>query len=104
MEFDNQDYENEDELIELIDDDGNSTMFEHIVTIEYNGDAYIMLVEESVLDYAEENGVDELDAVVMKIEQDKYGQDIYTDIEDDELAATVFEKCLEAIESEDFDD
>lgn len=104
MEFDNQDYENEDELIELIDDDGNSTMFEHIVTIEYNGDAYIMLVEESVLDYAEENGVDELDAVVMKIEQDEDGQDIYTDIEDDELAATVFEKCLEAIESEDFDD
>ncbi len=61
-------------------------------------------IKDNNLDYAEENGEDELDAVVMKIEQDEDGQDIYTDIEDDELAATVFEKCLEAIESEDFDD
>lgn len=102
MEFDNQEFDNEDSLIELIDDDGNSTMFEHVVTIEHDGNSYIMLVEESELDYAEENNEEELDAIVLKIDKDENGEDIYTGIEDEELAANVFQKCLEAIESEEY--
>lgn len=101
---DNLDYEMDDGLIELIDDDGNSTMFEHIVTIEYEGETYIMVVEESALDYAEEHGEDELDAIVLRVDRDEDGQDVYSEIEDLDLASTVFEKCLEAIDSEEFDE
>lgn len=100
----NYDIDTNDEIIELIDEDGNSTMFEHIVTIEHEGETYIMVVEESEIEYAEQNNIDELDAVVLHVEQDEDGNDIYTGIEDIDLASTVFEKCLEVINSEDFEE
>lgn len=89
-----------DNVIELIDEEGNSTMFEHIATVEHEGETYIMVVEEEVMNKADENEDEELDAVVLKVEADENGLDSYVTIEDEELAAIVFEKCLNALQEE----
>lgn len=94
----NQEAMEMDNLIELIDDDGNSVMFEHVATIEHEGETYIMVVEEAVLDEAEENDDADIEAMVLKVETDEDGKEVYATIEDEALAAVVFEKCLDALD------
>ncbi|MDY5730034.1 MAG: DUF1292 domain-containing protein [Eubacteriales bacterium] len=90
--------EMEDNLIELIDEEGKATMFEHVATIEHEGETYIMVVEEEMLAKADEDENEEVEAVVLKVETDENGNDIYVSIEDEALSAIVFEKCLDALD------
>lgn len=92
-----------DNLIELIDEDGNSTMFEHVATVEHEGEVYLMVVEEESLNRADQDEEEELDALILKIESDENGEDTYVTLEDEELAEIVFQKCLEVLQ-EDMDD
>lgn len=101
--MDNQElFEMEDNIIELIDEEGNAANFELVASVEHDGDTYIMVVEESVLEAAEENDELEMEAMVLKVEMDD-GEEVYVPIEDDDLAAVVFEKCL-AVLDEEFED
>ncbi len=95
--------ENENELpeiIELTDDDGNVTRFEYMTTIDYEGELYValMLAGEEEEDEEEEGNV-----VILKIEQDENGEDIYVSIEDEALADAVFQKFLEMVDEADFE-
>ena len=92
-----------DNLIELIDEDGNSTMFEHVATVEHEGEVYLMVVEEESLNRVDQDEEEELDALILKIESDENGEDTYVTLEDEELAEIVFQKCLEVLQ-EDMDD
>ena len=85
-----------DDIVELIDEDGNEVQFEHLMTLEHEGRAYICLVPvEPMEDVAE----DEL--VILRIETDEDGNDIYATIEDDAELDAVFEKYLEIAEADD---
>ena len=84
-----EDFESEDELIELIDEEGKSTFFEHLATLEYKNQSYLFLCDP-------ESQEDSTEVIVLRIEQDDQGQDIYVQPEDD-LAEEVFEYPLSLI-------
>ncbi|MGX8706338.1 MAG: Holliday junction resolvase RuvX [bacterium] len=86
----------QENIVELVDEDGNEVSFEHLMTLEHNGNAYICLAPmEPMEDVAE----DEL--VIMRIETDDEGNDFYTTIEDEAELDEVFEKYLEIAEADD---
>ena len=88
------DMERED-IVQLVDEDGNEVDFEHLMTLEHNGNAYICLVPvEPMEDVAE----DEL--VILRIETDSEGNDVYATVEDDAELDAVFEKYLEIAEAD----
>ena len=88
------DMERED-IVQLVDEDGNEVDFEHLMTLEHEGKAYICLVPvEPMEDVAE----DEL--VILRIETDEDGNDYYTSIDDDAELDEVFEKYLEIAEAD----
>ncbi len=96
-EFNNQDMEMDAEnIVELVDDEGNDVRFEHLMTLEHNGDIYICLAPAEPMEDVED---DEL--VIMRIIQDEDGNDVYTTIESEEELNAVFEKYLEIAEADD---
>ena len=84
-----------DNIIELVDDKDNTVRFEHIMTVQYGGDDYILLAP---VDPTEDMEDDEL--LVLKIDNDENGEEIYVNVEDDEIVQKVFEKYLEIVESD----
>ncbi len=88
-----------EDIVELVDEDGNEVRFEHLMTLENGGKSYICLVPvEPMEDVAE----DEL--VILRIETDDEGNDVYATIDDDEELDAAFEKYLEIAEADDEDD
>ena len=84
-----------EDIIELIDEDGNEVSFEHLMTLEHNGKVYICLAPiEEMEDVAE----DEL--VIMRIETDAEGNDFYATVDNEEELDAVFEKYLEIAEAD----
>ena len=84
-----------DDIVALVDEDGNEVEFEHLMTLEHEGTAYICLVPVEPMDDVAE---DEL--VIMRIESDEDGNDIYVTIDDDSELDAVFEKYLEIAEAD----
>jgi len=84
-----------EDVIELIDEDGNEVSFEHLMTLEHNGKVYICLAPiEEMEDVAE----DEL--VIMRIETDAEGNDYYATVDNEAELDAVFEKYLEIAEAD----
>ena len=94
-EFKNPDLESDEEndIVELIDENGESTVFEHLATIEFEGETYLALSDP-------ESQEEDLEVFILKIDQDEDGNDIYT-VPDDETADAVFARLVEM--TEDFD-
>ena len=92
------DMERED-IVQLVDDEGNEVDFEHLMTLEHNGKAYICLVPVEPM---EDVGEDEL--VILRLETDEDGNDIYTTIDDEAELDEVFEKYLEIAEADEGDE
>ena len=85
----------QDNVVELVDEDGNVVHFEHLMTLEHEGKLYICLVP---LDEMEDVGEDEL--VIMRIETDDEGNDVYATVDDESELDAVFEKYLEIAEAD----
>ena len=95
-EFNNQDMElDQENLVVLMDDEGNELTFEHLMSLEHNGKVYICLVPAEPMDDVAE---DEL--VIMRIEQDAEGNDFYSTIDSEKELNEVFEKYLEIAEAD----
>ncbi len=84
-----------DNIIELFDENDNPVRFEHIMTLQYKSEDYVLLAP---IDPSEDMEEDEL--LVLQIENDENGEEIYVSVDDDELVQKVFEKYLEIVESE----
>ena len=91
--------EERDDLIELIDENGECTSFEHLATVEYEGDSYLVLADPEAA--ADED--EDLEVFIMKIEEDEDGNDLYTVPDDDTADAVLneFTAMLDDIESGD---
>lgn len=85
--------EQENDLVELIDENGKHTVFEHLATLEYEGDSYLALCDP-------ESNEDDLEVFILKIEQDDDGNDVYN-VPEDDVADAVFAKLVQL--SEDLD-
>ena len=79
-------------IVELIDEDGRTVRFEHVFTVPYQDDEYVILAP---IDPVE--GVAEDEAVILRIEPGE-DEDAYVGVEDEELLDAVFEKYLELAE------
>ena len=94
--FNNQDMElDQENIVELVDDEGNDVRFEHLMTLEHKGGVYICLAPAEPMEDVEE---DEL--VIMKIIQDDNGNDVYSTIESEQELNEVFEKYCEIAEAD----
>ena len=86
----NPEDENNEDLVEMIDENGEHTLFEHIATLEYEGESYLALCDPD----ADE---EDLEVFILKIEQDEDGNDVYN-VPDDDVADAVFAKLVEMTE------
>lgn len=84
-----------EDIVELIDEDGNEVSFEHLMTLEYEGKSYICLAPIEPMEDVEE---DEL--VIMRIETDEEGNDYYATVDTEAELDAVFEKYLEIAEAD----
>ena len=84
------DPEEEDDLVELVDENGETTVFEHLATLEYEGESYLALCDP-------ESEEEDLEVFILKIEQDENGEDVYN-VPDDDVADAVFAQLLRMTE------
>ena len=83
-------------IIELTDEDGVTSQFEYLTTIDHEGELYVVLM----LMQEEEND-EEGEVLILKIEKDEETQeDIYVSVEDEAISQAVFEKFLAMVEEE----
>ena len=61
--------------------------------------------EDNIVELTDEDGNepegDDGEVVILQIEQDENGEDIYVSVDDDAVSQAVFEKFLEAMDAED---
>ncbi|MBQ1257858.1 MAG: Holliday junction resolvase RuvX [Clostridia bacterium] len=85
----------QDNIVQLVDEEGNEVDFQHLMTFEMDGKTYVVL---AVVEPSEEFGEDE--AIVLTIEQDEEGNDVYASIEDDAELEKAFNRYLEIAEND----
>ena len=85
-----------DDLVELVDEEGNTTVYEHLATLEYEGESYLALCDP-------ESDEEDLEVFILKIEQDENGEDVYN-VPDDDVADAVFAKLVQLTEDLDQDE
>lgn len=91
--------EEEDNIVELTDEDGVVTKFEHLATISHEGEEYVVLL---MLDEdGNEPDTDDSEVYILQIEQDENGEDIYVTVEDDDVSQAVFDKFVALMDEED---
>jgi uncharacterized protein YrzB (UPF0473 family) len=84
------DPEEEDDLVELVDENGETTVFEHLATLEYEGESYLALCDP-------ESEEEDLEVFILKIDQDENGNDVYN-VPDDDVADAVFARLVQMTE------
>ena len=84
-----------DNIIELVDEDGQSIDFEVIMTVPYGGEDYVLLAPVEPTE-----DMDEDEVLVLRIDNDENGDEIYVSVDDDDVVQKVFEKYLELVEEE----
>ncbi len=72
-------------LVDLIDEDGNTVTFEHLDTVQYQGKDYIICIPYD----EDETEVSEI--VIFKITADEDGESVLEQILDDETASAVYD-------------
>ena len=85
--------EEQNELVTLVDDEGHEVVFEHILTLEYKGSEYAMVVPVEGLEDEDES------LVALRIVPGGDGEDdCYEGVVDEKLLAVLYEKYLEQVE------
>ncbi len=88
-------YMEQENIVELVDDEGNAVEFEHIMTVEHEGREFVLLVPVTEMEDVEED-----EMIVLQISTDDEGNDVYVGVEDEALLEAVFNKYLEIVENE----
>lgn len=86
-----EEFENEDALITLVDDEGNEVEFEFLDVVEYEGEEYIVLIEN-------EEDADEV--VILKINPIDDNTEEYVSIDDEDLLQKLFDIFKKKYEGE----
>lgn len=89
--------EERDDIVVLVDENGDEAEFEHIDTIEMNGSDYVILLP---LPEEEDDEQDEDEVVILRIEQNDEGEDSFVTIEDEDELNAVFEEFKSRMEEE----
>ncbi len=88
-------------IVELTDEDGVTTQFEYLSTIEHKGESYVVLLAPQ--EEGAEND-DEGEVVILKIQQDEKGEDTYVSCDSDEIEQEVFDIFMDEMDEEEDED
>ena len=103
MKEERENYEEEDNIVELVDEEGNSFRYEHLMTFEYKNEWYVALTPEQAAE--ESTDEDEGDEVAIYHLVGGEDDERLEPIEDDELLDEVFaEFCAQYEDFEDADE
>jgi uncharacterized protein YrzB (UPF0473 family) len=84
-------------IIELTDEDGVTSQFEYLTTIDHEGELYVVLM----LLGDEQQDDEEGEVLILKIEKDpETDEDIYVSVDDEEVSQAVFNKFLVMMDEE----
>jgi uncharacterized protein YrzB (UPF0473 family) len=86
-----------DDIVILVDENGDEVEFEHIDTIEMNDNEYVVLAPLEEEDAEEQ---DEEEVIILKIEHNEDGEDSFVTIEDDDELDEVFNEFQSRMEEE----
>ena len=101
MKEEKNEYE-EDNIIELIDDEGNTLRYEHLMTFEYKGEWYVALAPEAEAEEADDEEGEEV--AIYRITGSEEDERLEP-IEDEALLDEVFaEFCAQYEDFEDSDE
>lgn len=89
--------EERDDIVVLIDENGEEVEFEHLDTIEMNGSEYVVLLP---MEEDSSNSDDTDEVVILKIEHAEDGEDSFVSVEDDEELDSVFEEFKARLEED----
>ncbi len=90
--------EEKDDIVVLVDENGEEVEFEHLDTIEMNGSEYVILLPLEEEEEEEEANTDEV--VILKIEHSDNGEDSFISVEDEDELNSVFEEFKVRMEDE----
>ena len=85
----------QENIVELYDEDNNVVRFEHVYTVQYAGDEFVLLAP---LEPTEDLAEDEL--LILKISENEQGEEVYVSVEDDDLVEKVFNLYLAEAEAD----
>ena len=79
-----------DNIVTLLDENDKELKFEHLMTLEFQGRDYVVLAPAEEME-----DIDSDEAVILRIDKDAEGNDVYTSLTDEEELEKVFERYLE---------
>lgn len=86
-----------DDIVVLVDENGEEVEFEHIDTIEMNDNEYVVLAP-FLEDESEETEEEEI--IILKVDHNENGEDSFVTVEDEEELDAVFEEFQSRMEEE----
>ena len=86
-----------DNVIELVDEEGQEVRFGLIAVLEYKEDTYLAL---EVLDGEEEQDEEDAEVVFMLVTRDENDEDCYEPVTDDDLNEILFDRFLAKLEED----
>lgn len=92
----------EENIVTLIDEDNREVQFEHILTLDVDDNEYVVLAPLEPME-----GVGEDEAIILRLDEDENGDEIYVNIEDEDEMQSVYEAYMQVMaeyEDEDYDD
>ena len=102
MKEERNDYDEENNIVELVDEEGNTMRFEHLMTFEYKGEWYCALTPENAAEETEDDEGDEV--AIYHITGEEDNEQLET-IEDEKFLDEVFaEFCNQYEDFEDADE
>ncbi len=84
--------DDQDNVVELLDEEGQAVRFEHLMTLEHEGKDYVLLTElgDGEGDSEESEG----EVYILRIDTDERGEDCYVAVEDEDVLQAVFDKFV----------
>lgn len=86
-----------DDIVILVDENGDEVEFEHIDTINMNDSEYVVLAP---LEEDEDEDSEEEEVIILKVEHNEDGEDSFVTIDDDDELEEVFNEFQSRMEEE----
>lgn len=86
-----------DDIVILVDENGDEVEFEHIDTIDMNDNEYVVLAP---IEEEEDEDREDEEVIILKIEHNEGGEDSFVTIEDDDELEEVFNEFQSRMEEE----
>jgi len=91
--------EERDDIIVLVDENGEEAEFEHLDTIEMDGNEYVVLLPLDSYDEEDEE-MEEEEVIILKLERGENGESSFVNVEDEDELDAVFEEFRMRMEEE----